>query len=125
MISLVILRHISGILKRLIINSAQMKKIPFHRFSAKPAHRLSADSVFTHLCNPFLMSLPIVNTSQYQLAYALIYLTFNGFHLVMFCHFKSFLNEMDEIIRTTTERGGKRIIYDGFSYRVDRARPGD
>ena len=43
----------------------------------------------------------------------------------MFCHFKSFLNEMDEIIRTTTERGGKSIIYAGFSYRVDRARPGD
>ena len=76
--------------KRLIINSAHLKKFPYHRFSAKPAHRLSADSVFTHLCNPFLMSLPIVNTSQYQLAYALTYLTFNSFHLVMFCHFKSF-----------------------------------
>ena len=50
-----------------------------------------------------------MNTSQYQLAYALTYLTFNGFHLVMFCHFKSFLNEMDEIIRTTTERGGKAL----------------
>ena len=36
---------------RLIINSAQTrKKKPCHRFSAKPAHRLSADSVFTHLC---------------------------------------------------------------------------
>ena len=39
-----------------------MKKIPYHRFSAKPAHRLSAESVFTHQCNPFVMSLPIVNT---------------------------------------------------------------
>ena len=29
---------------------------------------------------------------------------------------------MGEIIRTTTERGGKCIIYDGFSYRMDRAR---
>ena len=57
---------------RLIINSAQTKIFPCHRFSAKPAHRLSADSVFTHLCNPFVMSLPIVNTSQYQLVYALL-----------------------------------------------------
>ena len=62
-------------LEGLIINSTQMKKIPYHRFSAKPAHRLSADSVFTHLCNPFV----IVNTSQYQLLYALAYLAFNGF----------------------------------------------
>ena len=71
------------------------------------------------------MSLPIVNTSQYQLVYALTYLTFNGFYLVIFVIFKSFLNEMVEIIRTTTERGRKSIIFDGFSYRVDRARPGD
>ena len=56
--------------------------------------------------------------------YALTYLTFNGFYLVIFLSFLSlFLNEMGEIICTTTERGS--IIYDGFSYRVDRARPGD
>ena len=63
----------------LIINSAQMKKFPYHRFSAKPAHRLSTDSVFTHQCNPFVMSLPIVNTSKYQLVYTLTNLTFDGF----------------------------------------------
>ena len=28
---------------------------------------------------------------------------------------------MGEIVRTTTERGVKSIIYDGFSYRLDRA----
>ena len=32
---------------------------------------------------------------------------------------------MGEIIRTTTERGRKGIIYDRFSYRLDRARPGN
>ena len=32
---------------------------------------------------------------------------------------------MGLIISTTTERGGGSIIYDGFSYRVNRARPGD
>ena len=68
------------------------------------------------------MSLPIVNTSQYQLVYALTYHLFIYFSVI----FKSFLNEMGEIIRTTTEQGGGgSIIYDGFSYRVDRARPGD
>ena len=58
----------------LIIISAQKKNFPGPRFRAKHAHRLSSDSVFTHLCYPFIMRLPTVNTSQYQLAYS----TFNG-----------------------------------------------
>ena len=69
------------------------------------------------------MSLPIVNTSQYQLAYALTYLTFNGFHLVMFCHFKSFLNEMDEIIRTTTERGGGGGVLSMMDFHIEWTEP--
>ena len=48
----------------LIIISAQMKYFPFHPFSVKPANPLSADSVFLHLLNSFVMDLPIVNTNQ-------------------------------------------------------------
>ena len=33
----------------------------------------------------------------------------------------SFLTEIGEIICTTTQHGGKSIIYDRFSYRLDRA----
>ena len=36
---------------------------PCHQLSAKPTHLLSADSVFTHLYNSFVMGLPVVNTS--------------------------------------------------------------
>ena len=47
-----------------------MNFFPLHRLSAKHTHRLSADSVFTHLYNSYVMGLPVVNTSlggQYQL----------------------------------------------------------
>ena len=43
---------------------------PCHQLSAKPIHRVSADSVLTHIYNSFVMDLPVVNTSlggQYQL----------------------------------------------------------
>ena len=54
---------------------------PCHRLSAKPTHRLSTDSVFTHLYYSFVMGLPVVNTSpggQYQLVCTIKYSTSNG-----------------------------------------------
>ena len=53
------------------------------RSSIEPANRLSADSVITDLFYPFVMGLPIVNTSQYQLVYVLTCSTFNGSYLLI------------------------------------------
>ena len=47
---------------------------------------------------------------QYQLVCTIKYSTVNGSYLVSWL---SCLTEMGEIIRTTTEREGKYIIYDG------------
>ena len=66
---------------------------PCHPLSAKPTHRLSADSVFTHLYS-FVMGLAVVNTSpggQYQLVCTIKYSTSNGSYLVG-CHFKFIFN---------------------------------
>ena len=86
------------------INSAQTKKFPGHRFIAKPAHRLSTDSVITHLVYPFVVGLPIVNTSQYQLVYAFKCSILNGSYLLI-TSFQVILIEMGEIIRAATLRG--------------------
>ena len=75
---------------RLIINWAQMNCFPCHWLSAKPTHRLSADSVFTHLYISFVMGLPVVNTSpgrQYQRVCTIKYLTSNGSYLVSWLSF--------------------------------------
>ena len=63
---------------------------PCHRLSAKPTHRLSADSLFTHLYISFVMGLPVVNASpdgQYQLVCNIEYLTSNGSYLVSWLSF--------------------------------------
>ena len=65
-----------------------------HRLSAKPTHRLSADSVFTHLYNSFVIGLPVLTTSpgrQYQLVCTIKYSTSNSSYLVG-CHFKFIFN---------------------------------
>ena len=62
----------------------------WHRLSAKPAHQMSATSVFTHLYNSFVMGLPVVNTSlgrQYQLVCTIKYSTINGSYLVIWLSF--------------------------------------
>ena len=63
---------------------------PCHRLSAKPTHRLSADSVFTYLYNYFVMGLPVVNTSpgrQNQLVCTIKYSTSKGSYLVSWLSF--------------------------------------
>ena len=79
---------------------------PCHQLSAKPNHRLSADSVFTDVYNSFIMGLPVVNTSpdrQYQLVCTTKYskVKVNVLAYSVGCHFKFTLTEKGE-----HERGG-------------------
>ena len=84
--------------------------------------------MFTHLCNPFVMSLPIANTSHYQFVNALIYPAFYNSYLVFVIIFMLYLTEMGKFIHTTTQRGGGGgggggggNTHDRFSYRLDSA----
>ena len=65
------------------------------------------------------MGLPVVNASrgrQYRLVCPIKYSTSHGLVVI----FNSFLTERGEIIRTTTERGGKVLFITDF-HRLDRA----
>ena len=68
----------------------------------------------------------IVNTSQYQLVYALTsdvchclnIIIFNGSYQVILLSFQSFLTEIGEIVLTTTQCGGKVLFMKDFHTRV-------
>ena len=89
----------------LIINSAQTKNFPSHRFSAKSAHRLSADSVITHLFNPFLWAYLCKHKAISACVHHNI-LKLKLLYLVIQSSFKVILIEMDGIVRAATRRGG-------------------